>query len=141
VIYSIGHSNHPLTRFVDLLEVAGIEVLFDVRRQPRSRWPQFSKRSLETSLPVDYVWLGRELGGLRDDGYADWMRTEDFERGIAHLVGEARIAAFMCSEGLPWKCHRRFIARALADRGAEVGHLLPDGTVVPEDAQLALPDL
>lgn len=143
---SVGHSNKSLEDFVTLLRNANVEVLADVRRHPRSRWPQFNRAALERALAergFRYVWLGDALGGFREGGYDEWMRTDDFTKGIDQLEEFARTSrlAFMCSEGEPWKCHRRFVARALSRRGHDVNHLLPNGSLVPEDPQLALPDL
>lgn len=143
---SVGHSNRPLEAFVSLLRTANIETVVDVRRHPRSRWPQFNRAALERALTqrgFTYVWLGAQLGGFREGGYDTWMRTKEFADGIDALEDLARTSrvAFMCSEGEPWKCHRRFVSRALLQRGHAVSHLLPDGTLQPEDPQLALPDL
>ncbi|WP_438317905.1 hypothetical protein ACP6EK_03390 [Candidatus Caldatribacterium sp. SIUC1] len=33
-IYTIGHSNHPLERFLELLQKHGIELVVDVRSRP-----------------------------------------------------------------------------------------------------------
>ncbi len=50
-IHTIGHSNQPIGRFLDLLRAAGIAVLADVRSVPHSRrWPQFRRRDLATAL-------------------------------------------------------------------------------------------
>lgn len=147
MIFSFGHSTHSLDELTKLLREAGIDVVCDIRRFPRSRRnPHFSKARLEEELPklgIAYVWLGEELGGFRDGSYEEWMRTPEFARGIEEIERLARehTVAFMCSEGLPWKCHRRFVSRALFDRGHDVSHLLPDGSVVPEDPQQALPVL
>jgi uncharacterized protein (DUF488 family) len=144
---SFGHSTKTLEDFVSLVRGAGIGVVADVRRFPQSRrHPHFSRNRLERELAargIRYVWLGDELGGFRDEGYDAWMKTDDFARGIETLEALARtgLPAFMCSEGEPWKCHRRFVSRALFERGHEVSHLLPDGSSVPEDPQLALPVL
>jgi uncharacterized protein (DUF488 family) len=145
-LISVGHSNKPLEDFVDLLHKGEIDVVYDVRRHPRSRWAHFSRTPLERSLlerGFGYVWIGDLLGGFRDEGYEQWMRTPEFNAGVAALgdAASTRRVAFMCSEGVPWKCHRLFVARALSQRGHEVSHLLPDGSLVPHDPQLALPDL
>ncbi len=132
---------------MSLVRGAGIATVADVRRFPQSRrHPHFARTRLERELVargIRYVWLGEELGGFRDEGYDAWMKTDDFTRGIATLEDLTRtgLVAFMCSEGEPWKCHRRFVSRALFERGHEVSHLLPDGSSVPEDPQLALPVL
>jgi len=144
---SFGHSTKTFEDFVRLIQGANIATVVDIRRFPQSRrHPHFSRNRLERELPargIDYVWLGEELGGFRDEGYEAWMRTETFKNGIESLEREAMnaAAAFMCSEGAPWKCHRRFVSRALSQRGHQVLHLLSDGSTVPEDPQLALPDL
>ena len=144
---SFGHSTKTFEDFMRLVTGAGIGTVADIRRFPRSRrHPHFSRTRLERELPergIGYVWLGAELGGFRDDGYEAWMKTDDFERGIAELerLAASGTTAFMCSEGEPWKCHRRFVSRALQQRSHEVLHLFPDGSLQPENPQLALPDL
>jgi uncharacterized protein (DUF488 family) len=148
-LISFGHSSKTFDEFVRLVQGAHIATVADVRRFPQSRrHPHFSRTRLERELParaIDYVWLGEELGGFRDEGYEAWMKTAAFQRGIDELEVRARSAehpiGFMCSEGQPLKCHRRFVSRVLLQRGHEVSHLLPDGSSVPEDPQLALPVL
>ena len=98
-IFTIGHSNHPLGRFLWLLRKHWIEALVDIRRYPGSkRHPHFSQDSLSVSLgedDIEYHWL-EALGGNRkrakDDppsrnlgiedesfrNYADYMQTDEF---------------------------------------------------------------
>lgn len=70
------------------------------------------------------------------------MDTETFEQGLGDLerLAVERTTAFMCAEGMPTKCHRRFIADALASRGHRVAHVLPDAQVVWVQPQLSPPD-
>ena len=67
-IFSIGHSNHPLDRFLALLAQQEVETLVDIRRFPGSRkHPPFHQDNLAAALPksgVDYHWL-EALGGRR----------------------------------------------------------------------------
>jgi uncharacterized protein (DUF488 family) len=146
-LLSLGHSTKTLDDFVALLRSADIEAIADIRRYPRSRrHPHFTRERLEQALierGFTYLWLGEELGGFRDEGYEAWMRTAGFDRGLRELerLAETKLVGFMCSEGEPWKCHRRYVSRALSQRGHGVSHLLPDGAEVPEDPQLSLPDL
>ena len=167
--FTIGHSNHPLERFVELLRGARIEVLADVRTAPRSRkWPHFDTEALATSLPaagVRYVHL-RGLGGFRRPrpdspngawenesfrGYADYALTEPFEQALDQfkdLAGRAR-AAMMCSEALWWRCHRRLVSDRLVAEGWEVlhigadgrteAHVLADFAVAQEDGRVIYP--
>ena len=51
MIYTIGHSNHPIDRLVALLQQHHIEALADVRSNPYSRFnPQFNREKLQASL-------------------------------------------------------------------------------------------
>jgi len=148
LIFTIGHSTHPIERFLALLGEHRIAILADVRSFPSSRrWPQFNQSELGTSLErmrIEYLWLKR-LGGRRHEpaagsphtawthpafrSYADYAESPDFAAGLAELTdaaGRAR-AAYMCAEGLWWRCHRRIISDHLLVRGWDVTHILPDG--------------
>jgi uncharacterized protein (DUF488 family) len=133
----------PLEEFVGLVTGAGVDLVADIRRFPRSRrHPQFSRANLERDLPIAYEWLGEQLGGFRDGGYEEWMRSSEFARGIEDLerLATEHTVAFMCAEGVPWKCHRLYVARALASRGHRIAHLLPGGRIEWEPSPLAPPD-
>lgn len=152
-VFTVGHSTHPLDRFVNLLVSHDVEALADVRRFPGSRrMPHFSGESLATELPrhgIAYLPFP-ELGGRRHEqpgtpntgwrvtgfrGYADYMGTPEFFAGLARLEAEAdsRRTAVMCAEGLWWRCHRRLIADALLVRGRRVTHIGPDGRTSPHE--------
>jgi uncharacterized protein (DUF488 family) len=151
-LFTIGHSTHPLDEFLDLLARHGIEALADVRRFPGSRkHPHFNRDRLASELPpagVEYRWLeslgGRRKGsggpprnlGLRNESfrhYADHMATPEFQEAVGGLLGLARRkrAAFMCSEGLFWRCHRRLVSDYLLAQGITVQHIMPDGELRP----------
>jgi uncharacterized protein (DUF488 family) len=119
----------------------GVELLVDVRTVPASRrMPQFNKAALEHSLPargIAYRHLP-DLGGLRKPradsintgwrnvsfrGYADYMQTQEFWRGIDELIDLTPVTAVMCAEAVPWKCHRSLVADALTARGVDVRHV------------------
>jgi uncharacterized protein (DUF488 family) len=67
-ILTIGHSNHPLDRFLSLLARHKVEALADIRRFPGSRkHPHFHRDNLAATLAksgVEYQWL-EALGGRR----------------------------------------------------------------------------
>ncbi|HKU96405.1 MAG TPA: DUF488 domain-containing protein, partial [Vineibacter sp.] len=120
-IYSIGHSNHPIERFIALLRDAGIAAVLDVRSVPQSRHaPQFGRQKLAAALAaagIGYVFLGDALGGkptdaaLRPDGVADYelmAATSAFKAGLARVAaeGDGRRATLMCAEKAPLDCHR-----------------------------------
>jgi uncharacterized protein (DUF488 family) len=147
IIHSIGHSNHAIERFVELLRAAGIARLADIRSVPASRFcPQFNGKRLAASLTeagIGYVWLGDRLGGkpkdpaLQRGGRPDYVKiatTVPFRAGIDELIALAddTPTAMMCAERAPLDCHRtHLVAPALVERGIEVIHLLADGTTQP----------
>jgi len=50
-VFSIGHSNIPVERFVALLQSAGVNAVADVRSIPHSRFcPWFSQKPLAATL-------------------------------------------------------------------------------------------
>jgi uncharacterized protein (DUF488 family) len=151
-IYTIGHSTHPIERFVELLQRHGIEMLADVRSTPFSRFnPQFNRASLAHSLEaagIRYEFMGEELGARSNDpacfengrvSYARLAATPLFQRGVARLREAAAIqrVAIMCAEREPLDCHRTIlVARELERAGEAVAHILADGSL--EDNRHAL---
>jgi len=157
LIHTVGHSDHTISAFVDLLCQHNITLVADVRSQPYSRWaPQFNRETLEHDLRearIGYLFLGDELGGrpsdmeLYDAGLPDYARVEQseaYQRGIEQLLETARTeeVAVMCSEGDHADCHRhRLVAQTLLKRGIAVLHIKPDGRAVDGERipeQLAL---
>jgi uncharacterized protein (DUF488 family) len=149
-LFSIGHSNIPAERFVALLRDVGVDTIADVRSTPFSRWfPWFSAKNLTVTLAqhaMAYLGYGDALGGrprdaaLYRDGVADYeamARQPDFQSALDRLTSEAAHAriCLMCAEREPLDCHRcLLVARALAERGLTIGHILYDGTVEPHAA-------
>jgi uncharacterized protein (DUF488 family) len=150
-LYTIGHSTRPLAELVNLLRSHDVSILADIRTIPRSRHnPQFNGDALQSELPrrdLRYVHLPA-LGGLRRArpdspnagwrnasfrGYADYMLTDDFERGLAELEALAAegTVCLMCAEAVPWRCHRSLVADALTVRGADVEHITGPGQSHP----------
>ena len=137
--FTLGSSTRSAQEFLDLLAHYQIEAIVDVRRFPTSRFEHFIKENLAPLLEekgIAYLYLGEELGGYRSGGYEAYMKSEEFEAGLARLQGVAqkKRVAIMCSERLPWRCHRRHIGRALRERDWEVQHLIDlDRVWIPKD--------
>ena len=143
-IYTIGHSTHPIEKFLQLLEARRVEVVVDVRSSPFSkRFPQFSREALQGSLRqqgIRYLFLGRELGARRREpeayvgGKADYRliaTLPTFQEGIVRVLGGAKDyrIALMCAEQDPLTCHRTIlVCRALKPHGPRIEHLLRDGS-------------
>jgi uncharacterized protein (DUF488 family) len=155
-IWTIGHSTRTIDVFISLLDEHGIRLLADVRSLPGSkRYPQFNKEALSNSLGksgINYEHFP-ELGGRRKAqpeskntawrnasfrGYADYMETDDFYKGIKRFLdlvrhgtnpsdrrtAEAGPTAIMCAEAVWWRCHRALIADYLKAQGMEVRHII-----------------
>ena len=142
-VFTIGHSNHALDAFLDLLRGHRISAVADVRSAPYSRYcPHFNKEPLSRSLGdagVKYVYLGHELGGRSDDltcyengrvRYSRLVRQPEFRDGIVRLkkgAADHRIA-MMCAEREPLDCHRTvLVSPVLEEEGLSVVHIHADG--------------
>ena len=168
-IWTIGHSTRGIDEFISLLKENEIKLLVDVRAFPGSkRYPQFNKEALAKSLNAHGIRYEHfpELGGKRKSkpdsrntawrnasfrGYADYMETEQFQKGVERLLAFARsdglgsrrnerdgreavtpcAIAIMCAEAVWWRCHRSLIADYLKARGLEVLHILSVNKVEP----------
>ncbi|MHC4579942.1 MAG: DUF488 domain-containing protein, partial [Planctomycetota bacterium] len=145
-LFTIGHSNHSLDYFIELLLAHRLSMIADVRSSPYSKYsPHFSRDVLEIALKnvnINYVFLGGELGAQRSehDCYVDGQAKYE---SIAHLVAfqhglervleevERHRIAIMCSESDPILCHRailvcRELKRICPD--LKTTHILGDGT-------------
>ncbi|MCE4627591.1 MAG: DUF488 domain-containing protein [Desulfurococcales archaeon] len=158
VIYTLGHSTRRLGEVLRILRRAGATTVVDVRRWPSSRRsPWFSRESLERALPAEgikYVWLGEELGGYRRLGrdvpegvpLPDCYESEGFKAYAAYILTSPRAqralgliedlarrspVVILCSEKLPWRCHRKIIAEVLSHRGHRVVHIIDEDRLVP----------
>lgn len=144
-IFTIGHSNHSLDTFSDLLARHRVDVLADVRSAPYSRFnPQFNRESLAVALKsseIEYAYFGGELGGRPKDSscyegrrvrYDRAANTRGFRQGLAQVMDAAKEhrVALMCAEKEPLDCHRTLlVARALDSEGVTVHHILVDGSL------------
>ncbi len=144
-IFTIGHSTRDFDEVLDMLERNGVTELVDVRSLPGSRaFPQWDREAIEVELPesIGYRWA-KGLGGRRRTragvespngwwrvrafrDYADYMATPEFAAGLEALLelADTAVPAIMCSEAVPWRCHRRLITDAAIVAGAEVFHIM-----------------
>ena len=151
---TVGHGALAASVFADLVGVAGVRLVVDVRRFPGSRrHPQFGQDAMRGWLGevgVSYRW-DEDLGGFRTarpgspnaalrhpsfHAYADYMGEAPFAAAVERLVDDAQRGAgpvaVMCAEALWWRCHRRLIADHLGlVCHEEVRHLMHDGRLMP----------
>lgn len=143
-IWTIGHSTHSISFFMETLKSFTIEMVADIRRYPGSkRFPHFNKDALSISLTQNQINYQHypELGGRRNPkpdsqntgwrlaafkGYADYMETENFIQSIVALeqVATNQRVAYMCSEAVWWSCHRSLVSDFLKHRQWTVMHIM-----------------
>jgi uncharacterized protein (DUF488 family) len=149
MLYTIGHSNHLISTFIELLKQHHISALADVRSHPVSRYaPQYSRNNLQQSLQeagITYVFLGKELGARSNnpdcyiDGpkgktvsYALLAQQPIFHEGLERVKKgmEKYRVALMCAEKDPMNCHRALlVSHELFKSGIEISHILADGSL------------
>src|SRR3954454_4398815 len=148
-IYSIGHSNHSLDRFLELLAQHEIDVVADVRSAPWSKYVAWSNQAvLRKELlrrDVRYVFMGQQLGGKptgddyegvedRQELYRRIAASVSFKEGLERLIRGAaqHRVAMLCSEETPIVCHRHLlITPHLNECGVAVGHIRGNGAIEP----------
>lgn len=137
-LFTIGYEGRLLDGFLELLTDEGVEQLVDVRENPWSRKPGFTKGELAEA--VEAAGLAYEhLGAL---GTPKPIREKlrqgelDFEPAYrAHLdehpdaverleaLASQRPTAIMCMEADPRECHRRLLAQRFEEAGWSIIHL------------------
>jgi uncharacterized protein (DUF488 family) len=143
IVFTVGHSTHPLDHFLSLLRTHGIAAICDVRSKPYSRFnPQYNREAFKNVLQengIAYVFLGAELGARSEDPacvqggrarYELMAQTERFRAGLDRVqAGMQRFrVSLLCAERDAADCHRTIlVARHLEKRGVEVRHIDPQG--------------
>lgn len=149
VIYTIGHSKHPISYFLELLSHYGVTCVVDVRSIPASRFnPQYNKKALAESLKsigLKYVHFGDAFGARQTDpallneaGFVDFEKvrsTVKFRNALEELRRRSEggdTLALMCSEAEPLTCHR-FVMISVDLKDFEVRHILKDMSFVTQE--------
>jgi len=134
MLYTIGHSNQTANDLINKLVQHKIEVVYDVRSVPYSKYtPQFNRQSIEKeirSAGIDYKWR-KDLGGLDDN-----IPNEVYQKALSEVVEESerKNVVVMCSEGDYKKCHRwSKIAKSVIEIGKPVFHIIPSGGLVKQE--------
>jgi len=146
-LLTIGYEKRSLPEYVKILQLAGVEVLVDVRETPWSHKPGFSRTPLSKALEdagITYVHA-RFAGNPKRlraaaKSHADCLVAyealledtpnilEAFDQLIAEWSAGGRTVAITCFERHPGDCHRGILAERWAEqRNRRVRHLAPDG--------------
>lgn len=143
-IYTIGHTQKTLERFIRLLQEAGVDAVIDIRLRNTSQLTGFAKRDdlaflLGEGFGIEYEHrpelapTPEILDAYKTDG--DWPA---YEREFLPLMVERntetvgreflvryRRPCLLCAEPSPDHCHRRLVAEWWAEHlpNIEVIHL------------------
>lgn len=144
-IFTIGHSNHDMPYFIELLKQHNITAIADVRSTPYSEYMTcYNKGKIDIALKsasITYVYLGKELGArpqnqnYYQNGKTDFIKLaqgQEFKLGIERLVQGSKkyCIAIMCAEKEPLDCHRTIlICRHLQKNIPNIQHILGDGSL------------
>lgn len=142
-IYTIGHSNLELEKFLQLLQDNKIQLLVDVRSSPYSKYvPSYNRENLKDSLKeynIKYVFLGDKIGGkpkesiYYQDGVVNYELIAQgfpYKEGLLQLIKLTSMysVSIMCSEEDPYKCHRHnLISQTLLKEGFKINHIRGNG--------------
>ena len=146
-VYTIGHSTHSISYFIDLLQQHHIHCIIDVRSVPASGYnPQYNQSQLKASLAqhqILYMHFKDEFGAHQkqkdyrhEDGFLDFDKfalSTTFQRGVRRIqeaIKQGYRIALMCAEADPLVCHRfSMVAKNIQRAGIEVKHILKDGHI------------
>ncbi len=157
-MFTIGFAGKGMRDFLELIRAARIKRLVDIRLRPTSQYSGFARRDdleyLMNLLQVEYIHAPELaptavlLDGYRSDG--DWPAYErEFRRllddrrpetFLSQLLTPGTNVAFLCTEDMPERCHRRLVAeyakRLFPD--LKVVHLTSKGVFEMETRQSQL---
>lgn len=133
-LFTIGYEGHTPQSFCRLLLEAGVRQLLDVRYNPISHKPGFSKSALAAALAeagVDYVHLralgiptqyreqfkaSGDIAGLFRLYGTEMLKSGETEVWRAAELASAQPTVLMCFEHAACDCHRHVLAKELARR-------------------------
>jgi uncharacterized protein (DUF488 family) len=155
-VFTIGHSNHLFSSFLELIQENNINLVVDVRSSPYSKYsPHFNKKPLQNALEdsnIEYAYIGNKIGGKPRDNkfyhqdkvlYHLLEKDDNYQDGIRDLMDliQDKNVVLMCSEENPYHCHRHhLISQSLLKNGFSITHIRGNGELetVENDYQARL---
>ncbi len=150
-IYTIGHSNYPVEKLIDMLKYYDINCVVDIRGTPYSKYNvQYNKETISNTLKETgflYLFMAKEFAANREnkmsynkEGYSDFEKViieKDFLNGIKRLKAGCeknyKIALFGAMQD-PIRCHRSIlVGRALRGNKFNVKHILDDYSLASQE--------
>jgi uncharacterized protein (DUF488 family) len=149
VIYTVGHSTHPIEYFIGLLKSHSVNCIVDVRSLAVSRFnPQYNKKALNDSLAqhgIKYFHFAESFGArqtdpelLNEKGQVDFKKIRASDKfgkgviGLRELVQQDYIICLMCSESEPLNCHRFAMISPALKEDFELKHILKDRRILTQ---------
>jgi len=127
MIYTVGYQKLTMPRLEWLMARLKIDVLIDVRSEPRSRRPEFNIGRLAQALGARYEWRP-SLGGFQQID----------PTALDALENEPRHVMLMCMEEAPGECHRHFAIAAQLLHRCQVIHVFRDELVDAQELQRSI---
>jgi uncharacterized protein (DUF488 family) len=146
VCFTFGHSEMSAEDLTSVLLAHDIDLVIDARVFPYNSYlAHFDRDRLDSLLHrngISYLWMGKQLGCITNDGRLDSVRREredSYQEGMTSLMEllPGRRVCVLSSES-DWRFSHRhtLIAQTLLRYGIAVYHIESDGSVT-----LAPPDL
>lgn len=144
-IYTLGHSNYPFDKFIEILNRYKLNCVVDIRAIPYSKYnTQYNKEFFQTNLKklgYTYIYMADEFGAKRktresynNEGYADFDKVileDDFKNGVQRLkVGcnKGYKIVLLAAMQEPIRCPRAIlVGRQLVKEGFDVKHIMHEG--------------
>ena len=141
-IYTIGHSNYSMEKFIEMLKMFNINCIVDTRAIPYSKYnKQFDKENIKKTLLSEgfyYIYMGMELAAKRvnklsynNEGFADFdkvIKEKEFQNGVNRLRNGCKKGYKIAILGAmqdPIRCQRGIlIGKYLSSNGFNVNHIL-----------------
>mgnify|MGYP001431437842 CR=1 FL=1 len=151
-IYTIGHSNYPIEKLIDMLKHYDINCVVDIRGTPYSKYNiQYNKETIANTLKVEgftYIYMAKEFAANRHnkisynkEGYSDFEKVvteKDFLNGIERLKAGCEKGYKVVLLGAmqdPIRCHRSIlVGRALREHKFIVKHILDDYSLASQES-------
>lgn len=147
ILLSIGHSQHQVNYFINLLKSHGVNYILDVRSTPYSQFAAiYNRENIRPTLQsngIEYAFMGDYFGARPTDpslysakGYLDFekvVNSSKFKKGFDNVIKGIKQGyriAFMCTEKDPIECHRAIlVTNTFYKEGYSIEHIMPDNTI------------
>lgn len=147
VIYTLGHSNYDLEKFLNLIRKYNIDCIVDIRGIPYSSFnTQYNREPLRAFLKREnilYIYMGNEFAVQRNNtnlynekGYPDFKKVildKDFLNGVKRLkngIEKGFTIGILGAKQDPINCHRYIlVGRYLNNIGLNLKYILDDGSL------------